>query len=184
MAIPCAALAIATGAAAAASAQSLSTERLVAPRLDDWHIAYYHATDGETVRREVPRGQTAEAWQRMVTTKRLTGAATRTSPAGFVRDFAAAASKACPDARVSSTAQRPKSGRPAARVRIDCPGAPDTDGRPETTIVLAVAGRSDIHVKQVAFRGGLGSADLPWAERFLSGVALCDEGDQAPTCTR
>jgi hypothetical protein len=177
------ALALVTGMTTGALAQSLRSERLVSPRLVDWQIGYYHAADGQVVRKEVPHGQSAEAWQRMVTTERMHLAADMT-PAGYVRELAAALTQDCAGARVSPLHQTNRSGHAAVQVRIDCPGSNRTGGQRETAIVLAIAGTSELHVKQIAFRGDMGPADAPWVERYLSGVALCAEGDQAPACTR
>jgi hypothetical protein len=176
--------ALASTLALGASAQTLRGERLVAPRLDGWTIGYYRSNEQQSIREEVPRGQTVENWQRMVTTQRFTGLAARTSPAAYARDILGNVPASCPGARISPIKNAPVSGRPAVRFRVDCPSNPEAQGKPETFILMAVAGTADMHVKQVAFRGGLGLADLPWAERFLSGVAFCMPNDRSPACTR
>ncbi len=177
-------LALATGLALSASAQTLRQERLVAPRLDGWAIGFYRANEQQSIREEVPRGQTVEAWQRMITTQRFAGLAARTSPAAYARDIISHVPTSCPGARVAPVQNVRVSGRAAVRFRVDCPSNPEAAGKPETFILVAVAGQNDMHVKQVAFRGGLGPADLPWAERFLSSLAFCLPNDKAPACTR
>jgi hypothetical protein len=73
------------------------------------------------------------------------------------------------------------SGRSAAQVQVDCPRS--AGGRPETFILLAIAGPSgDMHVKQVAWRGGTTPQGLAWARSFLAGVGLCAAADRTPRC--
>lgn len=170
--------------ALSASAQSFRGERLVAPRLDGWTIGFYRANEQQSIREEVPRGQTVEAWTRMVTTQRFTGLAARTSPTAYARDVIGLVPGSCPGARISPVQNVQLSGRAAVRLRVDCLSNPAAAGKAETYIMIAVAGERDMHVKQVAFRGGMGPADLPWAERFLAGIAFCLPNDRAPACTR
>lgn len=169
---------------AAASAQSLSQERLVSPRLPDFTIGFYRANAANMIREEVPRGQTVQAWTKMVTTQRFGGLAARTTPEAYARTILGNVPTSCPGARLSPVRGLSLSGRPAAQIRIDCPSNPAAGGKAETFILLAVAGTADMHVKQVAFRGGLGRGDAAWAQSFLSGVAFCRANDKAPACTR
>jgi hypothetical protein len=169
---------------AAVSAQSLRQERLVAPRLPDFVIGFYRANADQSIREEVPRGQTVEAWTKMVTTQRFSARVWPRTPVIYAREKLAEVSAACPGLRASAITSLPVSGRNAARFRVDCPGYPGSQGKPETFFWIAVAGVSSMHVKQVAFRGGLAPRDLAWAQSFLSGVAFCGANDKAPACTR
>jgi len=170
--------------AGSVSAQSIRSERLVSPRLDDWQIGYYRTNDEQMIREEVPHGQTVQDWRQMVTTQRFRGLAVRTTPAAYAQTVIDGMARACPGGRTTKPRAYPISGYKAVRFRADCPSNPAAGGTPETFLFLAIAGRTDMHVKQVAFRGGLGPSDLSWAERFISGVALCAEGDRAPACLR
>lgn len=170
--------------AIAASAQALRGERLVGPRLEGWSIGFYRSNDDQSIREEVPRGQTVQDWQRMVTTQRFSLRVWPRTPSVYARQKLAEVTAACPGLRASRISAVSVSGRVGARFRVDCPGYAGSQGKPETFIWVAVNGEDSTHVKQVAFRGGLGPADAAWAERFLSGVALCKPDDRSPACTR
>ena len=143
-----------TGAAAAAQ----SAERLVAPALPGFVVGYSAGNAQQSIREEIPRGETVEAWTRMVTTQRFTGLAQRTTPVAYAQSVLAPLPRACPGAAISPVTQLTVAGRPAVRFQVDCPHS--AGGRPESFILLAIAGRSDMHVKQTAWRGGTTPATL------------------------
>ena len=105
-------LAVAHGA----SAQTLRQERLVSPRLEDWTIGYYRSNEQQSIREEVPRGQTVEDWKRMVTTQRFSSTGRPRTPAAYARQKLAEVTAACPGSRASRISTVSVSGRPAARV--------------------------------------------------------------------
>jgi hypothetical protein len=177
-------LALAASVATGASAQTSRQERLEAPRLVDWTIGFYRANEQQMIREEVPRGETVQDWKRMVTTQRFSLRVWPRTPAGYAREKLAQVTAACPGLRASRVSAVSVSGRAGARFRVDCPGYAGSQGRPETFFWVAVNGDNSTHVKQVAFRGGMGPTDVAWAERFLSGVALCKPDDLAPACAR
>jgi hypothetical protein len=165
----------------AAAAQSAGREALVARPLADFVTGHEASSERGSIREEVPRGETVQAWTRMVTTQRFTGLARIKPPMLYVRDSLAGLPRACPGARMSPIAAARVSGRSAAQVQVDCPRS--AGGRPETFILLAIAGPSgDMHVKQVAWRGGTTPQGLAWGRGFLAGVALCTAGDRTPRC--
>ena len=167
-------------ASSAASAQSI--EHLAAPALPGFVVGYSAGNAQQSIREEIPRGETVEAWTRMVTTQRFMGLAQRTTPAAYAQSVLAPLPRACPGAAISPVANLTVSGRPAVRFQVDCPHS--AGGRPETFILLAVAGRSDMHVKQAAWRGGSTPATLSWGRQFIGGTVLCAAGDRAPACKR
>ncbi len=169
---------------AAANAQSVNQERLVSPRLPDFKIGFYRANAEQMIREEVPRAQTVEAWTKMVTTQRYSTRVWPRTTAAYAREKLAEVSAACPGLRASPITTVSVSGRTATRFRVDCPGYAGSQGKPETFLWLAIAGLDSMHVKQVAFRGGMAPRDSAWAQSFLSGVAFCRANDQAPACTR
>lgn len=164
---------------ASALAQA-GAERLASPPLSGFVQGYQAANAQQAIREEVPRGETVERWTRMVTTQRFGGLASRATPAAYARTIAASAPRACPGAAVSPIISLAVSGRPAARFQVDCPR--NQQGQAETFILLAVAGQSDMHVKQVAFRGVRTPADLDWARGFLDRTVLCRAGDAQAAC--
>ena len=163
---------------AAASAQS--AEHLAAPALPGFVVGYSAGNAQQSIREEIPRGETVEAWTRMVTTQRFTGLAQRTTPAAYAQSVLTPLPRACPGAAISPVANLTVVGRPAVRFQVDCPHS--AGGRPESFILLAIAGRSDMHVKQAAWRGGTTPATLSWGRQFIDGTVLCAAGDRSAAC--
>jgi len=166
--------------AAGTAASAQSAERLAAPALPGFVIGYSAGNAQQSIREEIPRGETVEAWTRMVTTQRFMGLAQRTSPAAYAQSVLAPLPRACPGAAISPVANLTVSGRPAVRFQVDCPHS--AGGRPESFILLAIAGRSDMHVKQAAWRGGTTPATQSWGRQFIAGTVLCAAGDKAAAC--
>jgi hypothetical protein len=166
---------------AAAAAPSAGQEHLAARALPGFIVGYTAANAQQSIREEIPAGETVQAWSRMVTTQTFSGTARAASPEVYARNTTAGVSRACPGARISPIASLRVSGQPAAQFQVDCPRS--AGGRPETFILLAVAGPTGtMHVKQVAWRGGTTPQGLAWGRSFLSGVALCAAADRTPVC--
>jgi hypothetical protein len=162
-------------------AQPAGREELVGPALPGFVVGHDVGNERGSIREEIPRGETVEAWSRMVTSQRFAGLARIKPPMLYVRDSLAGLPRACPGARVSPIAAVRISGRSAARVQVDCPRG--AGGRPESFMLLAVAGPSgDMHVKQVAWRGGTTPQTLAWGRSFLAGVMLCTAASREPIC--
>ena len=129
----------------------------------------------------VPNGESVERWSRMITVQRFTGAAQGLSPQQLLVNMANGLSTGCPGAQASQIVRLTVSSRPAARFRVDCPRNPGT-GLPETFTALAIAGATDLHVAQVAFRRVPSQADDAWAARQISSVALCSAASRESVC--
>jgi hypothetical protein len=156
-------------AAAAAAPPTDAAERLVAPPLPGFVEGFARANAQQSIREEIPKGETVEAWTRMVTTQRFVGLAERASPLEYAGNILGNVPRSCPGAHATTPVTLTVSGRPAVQFQVDCPHS--DGGRPETFILLAVAGASDMHVKQVAWRG---VPPAPaWGRAFLAKVMLC-----------
>ena len=146
---------------------ALAMEALARPPVPGFIKGYQVARNGNSILEQVPAGENVEHWTRMVTTQRFAAIAASTSANEFLQIMIDGLSGACPGARI---AYRRASGR-VAQMRVDCPLNPKT-GLPETFFAKAIAGSSDMHVAQVAFRQVPKGADVAWAERYLAGVML------------
>ena len=155
-------------------------ERLASPAAPGFIVGYSAASANGSIKEEVPRGETVEAWSRMVTTQRFGGVASRTTPAAYARVIVAQLAGACPGASTSAIVERVVARHATARFRADCPQS--AGGRPESFVLLAIAGRSDMHVKQAAVRGTNAPDALAWGERLLDATILCDAADRRPAC--
>lgn len=168
-------------AAGAAAMAAPAAERLASPPLPQFVVGYQAGNAEQSIREEVPRGETVQAWSRMVTTQRFTGLAARATPAQYAGNILAALPRSCPSAQRPPVASLTVSGRPAVRFEVDCPAAPGRQR--EMFILLAIAGRSDMHVKQVAFRGNPTPQNLAWGRGFLSSTVLCQPGVRQAGCS-
>jgi hypothetical protein len=131
----------------------------------------------------IPQGETVDRWSRMVLVQRFTGVAERLRPQQLLDNIAQGLASGCPGAVTTPVETVQLSGRPAARMRADCPRNPGT-GLPETFFALAIAGASDMHVAQVAFRRVPSRADTDWATRQMNSVLLCTAQSREPACER
>jgi hypothetical protein len=152
-----------------------AAEQLVSPALPGFVVGYEAANAEQSIREQIPAGETVQEWTRMVTTQRFGDAATRLTPTDLLGVIARNLAATCPGSTTSEMVTRPRNGHAAAQFRADCPLLAQT-GKPETFIILVVAGAEDLHAKQVAFRRVPTAADLQWAEDVLAAVALCETG--------
>ena len=129
----------------------------------------------------VPTGESVQRWTRMVTVQRFTGVAERMRPEDLLANMTRGLATGCPGARAGEVTSLQVSGRPAARFRVDCPRNPAT-GLPETFVAQAIAGESDMHVAQVAFRRVPSAEDAAWAGRQIESVVLCTAASRDDAC--
>lgn len=174
----CAALALAPAALAAPPATQ--GERLISPPLRSFIEVLAGTNKFYSIRKHVPHGQTLHRWKRMVTTQRFTGYAERMTAEAYARTLAGQLPQACAELVVSPIVPLTVSGRPAAQFQVDCPLAQGDE--PETALVLVIAGKTDMHVKQVALRGALPGVDLAWARNYLAATVFCEANDAQDVC--
>lgn len=144
-----------------------AAETLARPPAPGFEIGYQAARNGNLIVEQVPKGETVEEWSRMITTQRFAGIGSRVDGNGFLQKMLDGLQQGCPGAKVT---YRRASGK-TAQMRVDCPFNPAT-GKPEVFFAKAMAGASDMHVAQVAFRRLPSPADVTWAEHYLASVKL------------
>lgn len=172
--------ALACGFASAAFAQG--TEWLAQAPLPDLVVAHRQEQAGSMIEERIPPGETVNDWTRMVTTQRFAGLVSRgVTLDSFVASFVTGLDRGCPGARSSEPRHFETGGRPAVSFRIDCPLNPAT-GKPETFLLLAIAGREDLHVVQVAYRHVPDADENQAAERHLASIRLCSASSPDPAC--
>jgi len=158
---------------ALAGASPAAAERIAPQSLPGFVLGYEAGNDEQSIREEVPAGETVQEWTRMVTTQWFAGAAERLTPTEFFEVITRNLMAGCPGAKTSAPVTSSRESRAAAQMRADCPRVAQT-GKPETFVILAIAGDRDLHVKQVAFRRVPTAADLQWADEVLGAVAVCE----------
>ena len=175
--------AIAMSMSGAVLADPAEHERLEGPSLPDFAVGYQAANEKQSIREEVPRGENVERWSRMVTTQWMAGLTGQITPADFTRLIGRNMIQACPGAQISHPREITVSGHPAAQIQADCPSLTAT-GRPESFIMLVVAGERDMMVRQVGFRSVPMPDDLEWGDAVLGGSVVCKANEDTPPCDR
>jgi hypothetical protein len=171
--------ALAIGFAAAAQAPS---EWLGQAPLPELVVGSRQVAGRSLMVERIPPGETVEQWSRMVTVQRFAGVIARGGTVDEWREhFLDGLRTGCPGFRGGNATHTSVAGRPAIVLRIDCPLNPAT-GRPETFLLLAIAGRIDLHIAQIAFRHVPSDAEMDWARSQLASVTFCTSGDATPVC--
>jgi hypothetical protein len=172
---------LAVGLALGAAAPVIGDGTLVAPPLDGFVTGFNQSNARVSILEEVPRGETVEKWTRMVTTQQFLNVPAQLTPQAILQGLTRSLPARCPGATTTEVATVIVSGHNGARMRADCSRNPQT-GLPETFLMIAVQGPSDLHIKQAAFRRVPDRSDLAWAEGVLGMVTFCTPGDRAPGC--
>jgi len=171
------AVAIMAGTAIAAT----PAEKLSEPAVTGFIVGHQGANDRVAIRELVPNGETVENWNRMITDQRIFGGAEFVPPAKLAGLIADGIRSGCPGGTTGKIAQVEIDGRPGVRMRADCPKVPST-GKPETFLLLALAGSEDVFSRQVAFRHVPNGNEIKWAEKILSSTRLCRAGRKIKGC--
>lgn len=136
------------------------------PPAADFVPAFKDAKNGQTIVEFVPKGETVNAWSRMITLQTLPlgpGMTENSFMVSWTRRYTAA----CPRAAVNTV---PLSNG-LRGVRIDCPRNPMT-GRPETVFARVIPMGRGVAMVQVANAGIAMPAHAGWARDFLGKVTV------------
>lgn len=170
----------------AAPAQAQVAQEWVAQRAQpDLVVAHEQRANGSTIVERIPRGETLERWSRMVTNQRFAGLMARGGGGvldEWLNNFTGGLANACPGSSTAGLQRLTVSSRPAVQLRANCPRNPTT-GQPETIFLIAIAGRADLHVAQVAYRRVPSAADIAYARVQLASVTYCQRTNASTVCT-
>ncbi len=169
-------LALAAGTTGSAPAEWLSK-----PPVTGFVIGYEASNSEQSIRELVPAGETVQDWTIMITDQRLGGLVKRATPRQFAELMAQGLGKSCPGGKVGKIIDFKIDQRPASQFYAECPINPDT-GKPEAFVALLVAGKDDLHSRQVAWRKLPTLAEINWGEEILAGTRLCSAGSKAKGC--
>lgn len=172
---------IIAAALAAAPAAAMAGEHSVRPSVANFVVGYDRANAEQAIVEQIPKGESVENWTRMLTSQRFTGRGRDPGPRGLLTNIQASLPRACPGARTSAIAAATVSGRPAVRMRADCPLNSQT-GKPETFFIVAFAGTNDLYSEQVAFRRVPSAADVEFANEVLGRLVWCRTGATDKAC--
>jgi len=150
-------------------------EKLVWPMADSFATAYQQSTpDGAEIEERVAKGETVEAWSRMLTRITFPGAV---DPALFSTRMAERWQQSC----TGAVASAPTAGKRGVDIRIDCPRNPNT-GKPETMFQRVVPASGKLYILQVAFRSVPTAEQVAWAKAELDRATLCNAASYDEAC--
>jgi hypothetical protein len=159
--------------ATAAAAES----RLVSPPLEGFVIAYEARDATQSIREEIPAGETLAAWTQMVTTQRFgDNSATALQLAETIRD---GVTRSCPRHAMGTPSAQNHRGYPAASFSATCYREPG-EGGIETFFMLIVRAPDALLVKQVAFKSDVTRENMTRAVSLLKQAEVCSETCPAP----
>lgn len=136
-----------------------------------FEIGYRASQGGQTIVELVPRGQTVQNWERMVTLQTFAG--NTRSVSDFRRAVSDGWRRACPGGNTINLSEGQENGYPFAFWQMSCEHNPQS-GRPEYTWIKVMRGERALYVAQYAFRHLPSRAELTDAARRLRGMSLCD----------
>jgi hypothetical protein len=157
---------------AAAPAPGLDGETLLEAMPKDF-ILGFQTTNGPMVMQEmVPRGETVDAWSRMITTQIFHNLGNRL-PGGMLARLARSMAVACRGTISLDADDGMTNGYPVSTIETRCPRNPQT-GKPETTFFRAIGGSDSLYIIQYAFRSVPDPRGIALARAHLDAVTACD----------
>ena len=137
----------------------------------DFETGYQASQGGQTIVELVPKGQTVQNWERMVTLQTFAG--NTRSVIDFRRAVSDGWRSACPGGNTINLSEGQENGYPYALLQMSCEHNPQS-GRPEYTWIKAMRGERALYVAQYAFRHLPSREEVTDAARRLRGMSLCD----------
>ena len=165
-----------------ASAAAAQAEWSGRPPAAGFITGFDKANAEQSILERVPTGESVEQWTRMLTSQRFIGRAKDPGPRQLLINMQELMKGSCPGAVTSEIVTMTVSGRPAVRMRSDCPINPQTR-LPETYFIIAFAGTKDLFAEQVAFRRVPTPADVSFAAKELQAVRWCTAASKELACT-
>ena len=151
------------------------------PERPGFVVGFEKANGEQSILERIPTGETVQRWTSMLTSQRFFGRGRDPGPRQLLVNMQGLMTNACPGGSTSEIVPMTVSGRPAARMRADCPLNPQT-GLPESYFIVAFAGTIDLFAEQVAFRRTPTAADLSFASKELQQVRWCTAASKEAVC--
>lgn len=140
---------------------------------ENFELGFKDDKGGTTTMMEfVPKGQTVEDWQEMITLNIIPG---KRANLAQVRQFISSGwQKACPGGGVTNIREGRENGYPFALWQMTCQNNPQT-GKPEFTWVKMMEGGNGLYSVQYAFRHVPDKQEVTRAVTYLrDNLGLCD----------
>jgi hypothetical protein len=150
----------------------MAQTRLVSPPVEGYFVAHDVGDDTQSIREEIPVGETLQAWTSMITTQRLIGV--DSTALQFAKLMQQSVAGSCPEVAMSSPHGTTHQDYPAASFSATCYREEEGE-KPETFFVMIVEVPDALLVKQVAFREDASRENMMLAVKLLRSAIVCDE---------
>ena len=160
----------------------LVNENLLITFPQGFRIANDQRANGVHLSEMIPKGESLDDWTQMVTVQIFFGAAALT-PEGFEADMDKSWKASCPGASKGHVADGTENGYRFNLWVLACPRNP-ASGKPETTLLKAIAGNDSFYLVQKAFRSKPTMDEVGAATAWLRKIAVCDSRRPEQACPK
>ena len=160
----------------------LVNENLLITFPQGFKVANDQKANGVHLSEMIPKGESLDDWTQMVTVQIFFGAASLT-PRGFEETMEASWKASCPGASRAHVADGTENGYPFNLWVLACPRNP-ASGKPETTLLKAIAGNDSFYLVQKAFRSKPTMDEVGAATAWLRKIEVCDSRRPEQACPR
>ena len=150
----------------------LTNENLLVTMPDGYIVGFQDKNAKQQMTEMVPRGQSVKDWTEMVTVQIFFNM-TDVTPAAYKQRLEKLWVENCKGAESSPIGQGEELGLPVIVWLQVCPLNKDT-GKPEVTLLKAIAGKDSFYVVQKAFRFQPDKPQVEQWSRYLRNVSVCD----------
>jgi hypothetical protein len=160
----------------------LKNENLLVAVPDGYVTGFQDRNARQQMTEMVPRGQSVKDWTDMVTVQIFSNM-TNVTPAAYKQRLEKLWAGACSGAQSSPIGQGEERGYPVIVWLQVCPLNKET-GKPEVTLLKAIAGRDSFYVVQKAFRFRPDKPQVEQWSRYLRNVSVCDSRVPDKACLK
>ncbi|HWV52071.1 hypothetical protein [Pseudorhodoplanes sp.] len=150
----------------------LKNENLLVAMPDGYVVGFQDKNAKQQMTEMVPRGQSVKDWTDMVTVQIFFNM-TNVTPEAYKQRLEKLWTENCKGAESSPIGQGNERGYPVIVWLQFCPLNKDT-GKPEVTLLKAIAGKDSFYVVQKAFRFQPDKPQVEQWSRYLRSVSVCD----------
>jgi hypothetical protein len=160
----------------------LKNENLLVAMPDGYVTGFQDKNAKQQMTEMVPRGQSVKDWTEMVTVQIFFGMINVT-PEAYKQRLEKLWAETCKGAESSPIGQGSERGYPVIVWLQFCPLNKDT-GKPEVTLLKAIAGKDSFYVVQKAFRFQPDKPQVEQWSRYLRNVSVCDSRVAERACPK
>jgi hypothetical protein len=160
----------------------LKNENLLVTMPDGYIVGFQDKNARQQMTEMVPRGQSVKDWTDMVTVQ-IFFRMTNVTPEAYKQRLEKLWAENCKGAESSPIGQGEERGYPVIVWLQVCPLNKDT-GKPEITLLKAIAGKDSFYVVQKAFRFQPDKPQVEQWSRYLRGVSVCDSRVPERACPK